>query len=150
MSSYCPPARAADWLESETEQDWRPKPSIDVLVKLALIDELVAKALANAKPVPAALPLEQKFQELAAIWERETSHVSSLTKKVMHPSYQTIMGMGPNVVPLLIRDMQQNRRDWFWALHHLTQANPVSSDHSGKLDKMIAAWVNWGKERNLL
>jgi hypothetical protein len=149
MSLYCPPARASDWVELETEQDWQPRPSADALA-LAIIDELVAKAFADAKPAAAALPLEQRFQELAANWERDTSHVSSLTKKVMHPSYQTILGLGPNVVPLLIRDMQQNRRDWFWALHHLTQANPVSSEHSGKLDKMIAAWVNWGKARNLL
>jgi hypothetical protein len=88
-----------------------------------------------------------RFRDLADRWERETSHVSSITKRVMHPCYQSILGMGPNVVSLLIRDMQENRRDWFWALQHLTQENPVSARDAGNLDKMIAAWVGWERKQ---
>lgn len=150
MSLYCPPARASDWVEMETEQDWQPRPNTDVLVRLALIDELVAKALANAKPAAAALPLQQRFQELAERWQDEAGSLSSVTKRVMHPSYQAIVGMGRDVVPILLHDLQHHRRDWFWALSAITQENPIDPADAGKVDKMISAWVNWGKKKGLL
>jgi hypothetical protein len=53
-------------------------------------------------------------------------------------------------VALLIRDMQQNERPWFWALSYLTKENPISHSDSGKMKKMIASWVKWGTERHLL
>lgn len=96
------------------------------------------------------LSLEQRFREQADKWERETRHISSVTKRVMHPSYQTIIGMGPDVVPLLIRDLRQNRRAWFWALSHITGVNPINPADAGKMDKMIMAWVNWATEKGLL
>jgi len=89
--------------------------------------------------------LENRFRDEADRWDRETVHLSSTLKMVLHPSYQTIMAMGPNVVPLLLRDLQKNRRSWFWALRHITEANPVPPEDQGNLDKMIAEWVAWGK-----
>jgi len=148
-SSYCPVARPSDWSKAESAFEWRraQKPTDNVQKKLALIDEFVSKALVSARTVSAELPLAVRFRELADRWERETSHVSSITKRVMHPCYQSILAMGPNVVSLLILDMQENRRDWFWALHHLTQENPVSPKDAGNLDKMIAAWVGWERKQ---
>jgi hypothetical protein len=92
-----------------------------------------------------SLTLEQRFREAAGKWDRETAHLSSTPKMILHDAYQSIMAMGPDVVPLLLRDLQEKRRSWFWALRHLTQANPVRPEDQGNLDKMIAAWVAWGK-----
>lgn len=89
--------------------------------------------------------LEERFREEADTWDRETVYLSSTLKIILHPSYQRIMAMGPGVVPFLLRDLQKNRRSWFWALRHLTHADPVPSEDQGNLDKMIAAWVAWGK-----
>jgi hypothetical protein len=89
--------------------------------------------------------LKQKFLEHATKWDRETAYLSSTPKMVLHDSYQKIMAMGPDIVPVLLRDLQENRRSWFWALRHLTHANPVPPEDQGNLDKMIAAWVAWGK-----
>jgi hypothetical protein len=69
---------------------------------------------------------------------------------MMHPSYQAILGMGDKVVPLLLRDLQNKRRPWFWALSYLTTENPINPSDAGKIDKMIAAWVRWGKAKGLL
>src|SRR6267378_1553880 len=148
-SSYCPVAKPSDWYEAEYALEWRraQKPGDDVQRRLTLIDEIVSKALVSPRTVSAELPLVVRFRELADRWERETSHVSSITKKVIHPCYQSILAMGPDVVSLLIRDMRENRRDWFWALHHLTQENPVSPKDAGNLDKMIAAWVGWERKQ---
>ena len=73
----------------------------------------------------ASRSLEQRFQEQADIWERETALLSATPMRVLHDSYQCIIAMGPEVVPLLLRDLQKTRRHWFWALRHLTRADPV-------------------------
>jgi len=72
----------------------------------------------------------------------------------MHPSYQAILGMAQDdkqeIIRLMLRDLQENRTPWFWALSYLTQDNPIQRSEVGKLDKMIKAWVHWGKARNML
>jgi|ERR1041385_5201999 hypothetical protein len=144
-TSYCPPIRDTDWYEPEPTLDWheREKPA---RTKLALIDEAVAKAFVLAH----RSAVEQRFREQADKWDRETKHLSSPTQKMMHPSHQAILGMGSAVIPLLLRDLTQNRREWFWALSYLTQENPIPREDAGKMDKMISAWVNWGLKRGLL
>ena len=148
-SSYCPPTRITDWTEPEQEPslDWdkadRKSPDRK---RLLLIGEVVAKAFTAASSVA----LQQRFDEQAERWKRETRHLSSPTQKMMHPSYQAVLGMGKEVVPLLLRDLAQNRTEWFWALSYLTQENPIRREDAGKMDTMIAAWVGWGKERGLL
>jgi hypothetical protein len=97
------------------------------------------------------LTLEQRFQEQANKWQRETQHLSSPGQRMMHPSYQAILGMANEnrreIINLMINDMEQHRRPWFWALSYLAQDNPVSQADAGKMDKVIKAWVNWGKEQ---
>jgi hypothetical protein len=71
---------------------------------------------------------------------------------MMHPSYQAILGMAQGheeeMVRLMLRDLRDNRTPWFWALSYLTHDNPIQRSDAGRLDKMIKAWVDWGKERN--
>jgi hypothetical protein len=109
-----------------------------------------AKATEKSESISRAAGLEQAFLQHAAIWDEETAHLSSTPKKVLHDSYQNIMALGPDVVPLLLRDLETNHRSWFWALRHLTHANPVSPEDQGNLDKMITAWVEWGKREGII
>jgi hypothetical protein len=51
-----------------------------------------------------SIPVEQAFQGLAKEWRDETAHLSSMTKLMMHPKYQSIVGLGPSVVPVLLRE----------------------------------------------
>jgi hypothetical protein len=99
------------------------------------------------------ISLEQRFRDQSDKWQRETQHLSSPAQRMLHPSYQAILGMGNEnrreVISLMIRDMQQHRRPWFWALSYLAQDNPVSQSDAGKTDKMIQAWVDWGEAQRL-
>jgi len=148
MASYCPEIRPADWLEQEDAWDW-PQTLSEELRLLHAIDERVRKAL--ARPHAAAVPsIEEQFRQQAEKWKRETKHLSSPTQKLMHPSYQAILGMGRDVLPLMLRDLAQNRTEWFWALSYITHENPISREDAGKMDKMIWAWVNWGTAKGLL
>jgi hypothetical protein len=144
MGTYCTPIRPADWHDLERDS-WHEveKAGEEIQLRAELVDWYVPL-------IEAESPLDKRFRAHAEKWERETKHLSSITKRVMHPSYQTIIGMGSDVVPLLLRDLQQNRRPWFWALSHITQANPINPADAGKMDKMIMAWVNWASERGLL
>jgi YD repeat-containing protein len=83
-----------------------------------------------------SLTLEQKFQEQADKWRKETQHLSSPAQKMMHPSYQAVLGMGNEnpreIVRLMIQDMQQHRTPWFWALSYFAQDNPISQSDAGR------------------
>ena len=58
--------------------------------------------------------------------------------------------MGPDVVPLLIRDLAERPTHWFWALKAITGIDPVAPADRGNVRKMTKAWLNWGKEQGHL
>lgn len=114
----------------------------------------VLRQVRDADSEVAAPTLEQQFNEQAKKWDTETAHLSSPMQRFSHPSYTAILGMAQidreKVIDLLLRDMKANRREWFWALSYLTHENPITPQDSGKLDRMIDAWVRWGKQRDRL
>ncbi len=91
-----------------------------------------------------------RFQTLAQQWKKETSHVSNIGKKALHPAYQEIIGMGKAVVPLLLAELSREPDDWFWALHAITGAKPVPAANRGNLNEMAAAWLKWGSDQGYL
>ena len=94
----------------------------------------------------ALLPL--RFDHLVRSWKQGTRYTSSLSKIVMHPSYQAIIGMGPRVLPLILAELQRSGGHWFWALHAITQADPASEgdDYAAT----VHAWLAWGRARGYL
>ena len=92
----------------------------------------------------------RKFQELAQHWRAETAHLSSVTKQVMHPSYQRIIGLGPAVLSILLREVRQQSGYWFWALNAITGEDPVQPDDLGNVPKMSEAWLTWGRDHKLI
>ncbi|MCI0387582.1 MAG: hypothetical protein MOB07_02260 [Acidobacteria bacterium] len=93
-------------------------------VKLIVLGEsrqLPANDAADqSQPVAPTKDTEGLFQELANQWRRETAHLSLAIKKVMHPAYQRIIGLGPDAVPLILRELQRRSGHWFWALKAIT------------------------------
>jgi len=92
----------------------------------------------------------RKFQELAQHWRAETAHLSSVTKQVMHPSYQRIIGLGPAVLPILLQELGRESGYWFWALNAITGEDPVRPEDLGDVPRMTEAWLNWGKQHRLI
>jgi hypothetical protein len=90
--------------------------------------------------------LEALFAELTEQWKRETRLLSSTSAIAMHPSYQRIIGLGPQVVPLILAEMQREPGHWFWALAALTGENPVPPADRGRVAPMTDAWLKWGRE----
>jgi hypothetical protein len=125
----------------------RKKLTATIAADIVALDDDVAVVIAPAEDVT---QMAARFQQYADIWDRETIYMSSTPRMVMHDAYQKIMAMGPRVVPILLADLQRTRRSWFWALRHLTNANPVPPEDQGNLDKMVSAWVSWGKHEGLI
>ena len=89
--------------------------------------------------------LESIFRQLADEWYEATAGLSFIQKKVAHPAYYKIIGLGPEVLPLLLRELQTSRSHWFWALHSISREDPVRP--GATLDQSIDDWLTWGKTR---
>jgi len=101
------------------------------------------------KQTPAPEPTEtiqERFQRLASVWRAETAYVSSSSDLVAHPAFQEIVGMGPAVIPILLRELENCTGHWHRALRRITGADPVLPAERGNLDKAAEAWLRWGKE----
>jgi hypothetical protein len=114
----------------------------------------IKKARVSGRPAKIQGTLEQRFHEQSDKWRQETEHLSSPAQIMMHPSYQAILGMAKGreqeMIRLMLHDLRENRTPWFWALSYLTQQNPIERSAAGKLDKMIKAWIDWGKTKGIL
>jgi hypothetical protein len=94
--------------------------------------------------------LEDVFHELADKWRTETKYLSAVDDIVLNKAYQSIIGIGPKVVPLLLRELQTRPAHWFWALRSITREDPVRPEDLGNVKKMTEAWLNWGREKRYL
>jgi hypothetical protein len=94
---------------------------------------------------------ERRFRRLAATWKAETELVSKVTKRILHPAYQKIIGMGEPAIPLILKDLSEHGPDdWFWALTAITDDNPITEDISGDMQAMAEAWLQWGRKAGYL
>jgi hypothetical protein len=94
--------------------------------------------------------LEENFAKLAETWYLETLHSSGYLDKILHTAYQQIIGLGKDVIPFILRELQDEPSEWFWALRALTGEDPTTEDMAGKRDELAEAWLNWGKENGYI
>jgi len=97
-----------------------------------------------------AIPVRDEFLRLAVDLDTETRFISDVNKIIHHSAYQQIIGLGHEVVPFLLRDLDQHPGRWLWALHSITGANPVPSSALGNVKKMARAWSEWGKQKGII
>src|SRR4051812_24745790 len=97
------------------------------------------------KTTKPAESVEDRFRRLAAVWQAETAFVSSSSDLVAHPAFQEIVAMGPAIVPLLLRELENRTGHWHRALRRITGADPVPPADKGNIEKSGEAWLRWGK-----
>jgi hypothetical protein len=91
--------------------------------------------------------LERIFNCLIQSVLSETRSESSTHLIAIHPAYQQIIGLGQPAVPLLLREVERKSGRWFWALKSITREDPVPAGDRGKTQKMIDAWLAWGRQK---
>ena len=106
--------------------------------------------LGTDEAVPRGHDLERRFNDLAEEWKYETAHHSMMSSIVLHKSYQEIIGLGRDVLPLILKKLSIESNHWFWALRAISGEDPVPACEVGKLDAMRDAWLKWGHDQNLI
>ena len=91
-------------------------------------------------------PFVRRFYRLAAAWKTETDHLSNLTEKCNHAAYRSIVEMGPEVIPLILAELETEPDYWFAALRQLTGENPVPPTARGRLKQMANSWLDWAEK----
>jgi hypothetical protein len=92
--------------------------------------------------------IETEFAAQVLKWRRDTKHYSSLTKMVLHPSYLRVIGMGRQVLPLLLKELLMRKDHWLIALNAITGEDPASPDST--FQEAVDAWLRWGREKGYL
>lgn len=140
---------------SEPAKEPQPEDEVEKLRGLLLEMEttrLLKKwALTKSnKIIPNSL-LEVQFNELASKWKDETGLFSTTFNKIVNDHYFEIVAMGKEVVPFILRDLQNNGPShWHTALKALTKENPVSEEDMKKNKKIREAWIAWGKANKMM
>ena len=94
--------------------------------------------------------LRKRFQQLATEYEEKSRYMSNTAQMARLEPYQSIIAMGPAVVPLILEEIQRGLGFWFDALEAITGENPVPPELEGRVRLMEQAWLNWGKQRGFL
>ena len=94
--------------------------------------------------------LQERFAALAARWQRETRHHSSTDVKIAHPAYREIVRMGEAAIPMILRELERTRAQWFQALFEITGETPFALEDHGNVEAMASAWVEWGRRSGYL
>jgi len=110
------------------------------------VREYVVRRSRAKRPVDGAdenLELRRLFGELADIWRRETRGVPFLITRVTHWAYQRIMGLGPEVLPLILHELEQQSDHWYWALNAISGEDPAEGVED--FEEAAARWLEWGR-----
>ena len=92
-----------------------------------------------------------RFNSLVAKWQEERGVLSSITEIAMCPSYQRIIAMGKDAIPLILARLESEGdepRMWFWALKVISGEDPVTDSDRGNFKAMATAWLRWDRERD--
>lgn len=108
---------------------------------------------ASSASVSEADELEIIFNGLARNWREATGGFSLNMRRYTHETYQVLMHTlekekVEDVVPLILRELQQRPDMWFEALKSLTKENPAKE--SKTFNEAVKAWLDWGKRKSYI
>jgi hypothetical protein len=95
-----------------------------------------------------ATHLSDELRRLKAEAESRPELSATLAAHARFAPYQRIIGLGPAVVPLILRELAAGPGHWFWALTALTGEDPAAETRT--FAETTRAWLAWGEERGLL
>jgi len=92
--------------------------------------------------------LAAEFRRLVHEWKRDTHHLSNISKKIAHPAYLRIIGMGAEALRLVLEELRDRPDHWFVALRAMTNRDPVVPGSNPRMAR--DAWLAWGRSQKLL
>jgi hypothetical protein len=92
--------------------------------------------------------LRAEFEALSKQWRRDTRHLSLISKKIVHPAYLRIIGMGEAAIPLLLESLRDSPSHWFDALRATANTDPSKPEDTPSQAR--EAWLLWGTENGYI
>jgi hypothetical protein len=92
--------------------------------------------------------LAEEFHKLVKQWNAATSFHSSLGEIFTDESYQRIMAMGRDALPMILSELQKKPGHWFYALEKIVGKDVAEGAKS--FAEARAAWLNWGYSNNYI
>lgn len=103
---------------------------------LAHVDDII-NAITPEQP-------EEKFAFLSQWFRRGTWMHSASSQMDKHPAAALIVRMGEAAIPMVLAELINTRHHWYGILHQLTGAQPVPTEHAGRMDLVRQDWIDWG------
>lgn len=94
--------------------------------------------------------VRSQFRALSTQIDRRFAGGGLLTQRLFSEEYAQVIGLGPKVVPILLKELEQSTSPWFWALKAITRVDPAKDVNQGDFASIAACWVQWGREQKLL
>jgi hypothetical protein len=135
------------WIRDTTSSSTSEKETSCFIVRMHPKKATPASRRFSVQPTPEK---KRKFERLAQQWRDDMMFSSDTTERILHPAYQRIIGMGGDIVPLLLGLVAETHEHWFWALESITGEDPVSPDDAGDVEKISKSWVEWGRMHGFL
>lgn len=88
------------------------------------------------------------FDSLANRWIEETQFESSLMRTFSNGSYLEILGLGPAVIPYLLRRLPREPERWVGALKTISRTDIASEATTSA--EAVSAWTDWGRAHHYI
>ena len=89
-----------------------------------------------------------EFEALSKRWQRDTKHLSLVSRKISHPAFLRIVGIGESVIPLLLEALRDRPAHWFVALRATANVDPVPENANPS--EARRAWLQWGRSQGYI
>jgi hypothetical protein len=86
----------------------------------------------------------QKFDALSKSWNEYNFGRSIIDYHDF--AFEQIVGMGAAAVPFLLERVAAGESDWIYALKCIAGKDEESTDMIGDEERVVAAWLEWGKK----
>ena len=90
--------------------------------------------------------LRETFDRLARAWSDETGAYSITSRRYAHPTYQAILALGRDVVPLILVRLKDRPDWWFAALTALAKPKVDPVRRGATFSESVDAWLEWGRQ----
>ncbi len=126
--------------------------NVHSLNSFGVISKLTGTTINSVLSIRKATPIfkettVEKFDNLMEEWRSTRNPIDSGIEMFTNAAYQKIIGMGHEVVPLILKELEVNVDYWFWALKAITGKDPVPPAHRGRLKLMARDWLSWAKKQ---
>lgn len=86
------------------------------------------------------------FDSLFHIWVLKGMLLSNPNAFKGYPEYRQLIALGPEILPYVLREIDEEPLHCFLLLRELTGENPVPQEDMGNVKRMINAWKRWGSK----